>query len=133
MGFLSGSLRLPANVPKEQEESARRDAAGYYGLCSAVDENIGRLLAELDSLKLTDNTIVVFTSDHGQMLGSQGMDGIDLPFEESSRIPHAFEPLRRDQAGRDAGSRRCQVADSGNRPPVPYTPRAVLGRRKSGA
>jgi arylsulfatase A-like enzyme len=60
---------------------------GYYGLCAAADENPGRLLDELDAIGLVKDTIVVFTSDHGQMLWSHGVDEINLPFEESARIP----------------------------------------------
>lgn len=80
-------LRLRDNVPKSAEQTARQNLAGYYGLCSAVDENVGRLLGELEELGLASDTIVVFTSDHGHMLGSQGLDEIDLPYEESSGIP----------------------------------------------
>jgi arylsulfatase A-like enzyme len=67
--------RLRDNVPKSLESATRRNLAGYYGLCSAVDENLGRLLSELDNRGLANDTIVVFSSDHGQMLGSQGWTG----------------------------------------------------------
>jgi len=93
-------LHLRQNVPKSIEPAARQDMAGYYGLCSAVDENIGRLLKELDDRGLADDTIVVFTSDHGQMLGSQGLDSIDLPYEESSRVPLLIRYPRRMRAAR---------------------------------
>lgn len=92
-------LRLRENVPKSVEQAAKRNLAGYYGLCSAVDENVGRLLRELEDRGLADDTIVVFTSDHGQMLGSQGLDEIDLPYEESSRIPLLIRYPRRIRAG----------------------------------
>jgi len=80
-------IHLRPNVPERSEAEARKNAAGYYGLCTAVDENLGRLLAELDGRGMTEDTIVVFTSDHGHMLGSHGLDEIDLPYEESSKIP----------------------------------------------
>jgi arylsulfatase A-like enzyme len=92
-------LRLRENVPRSAEAATRRDLAGYYGLCSAVDENVGRLLRELDERGLAEDTIVVFTSDHGQMLGSQGLDGIDLPYEEASRVPLLIRYPRRIRAG----------------------------------
>jgi arylsulfatase A-like enzyme len=92
-------LRLRENVPKSVEQTARQNLAGYYGLCSAVDENIGRLLRELDDRGLADDTIVVFTSDHGHMLYSQGLDEIDLPYEESSGIPLLIRYPRRVRAG----------------------------------
>jgi len=80
-------LRLRENVPEANEAKARRDLSGYYGLCTAVDDNVGRLLHELDVLGLRENTIVVFTADHGEMLHSRGMESIDVPWEETSRIP----------------------------------------------
>ncbi|MCU1239041.1 MAG: hypothetical protein JWP63_7008 [Candidatus Solibacter sp.] len=92
-------LRLRDNVPKSAEPTARQELAGYYGLCSAVDENVGRLLKELEDRGLAENTIVVFSSDHGETLGSQGVDEIDRPYEESSRIPLLVRYPRRIRAG----------------------------------
>jgi arylsulfatase A-like enzyme len=82
-----GKIRLRPNVPEGSAAEARKNIAGYYGLCTAVDENLGRLLAELDSRGFTEDTIVVFTSDHGWTLGSHGLDEIDRPHEEASKIP----------------------------------------------
>jgi arylsulfatase A-like enzyme len=93
------ALRLRANVPTNAEQQTRKDLAGYYGLCSAVDENIGRLLAELQNLRIADDTIVVFTSDHGTMLGSHGLDEIDRPYEEATNIPLLLRYPRRIRAG----------------------------------
>lgn len=97
--YQAADLRLRPNVPKSAEEAARQSLAGYYGLCSAVDENVGRLLRELDDRGLADDTIVVFSSDHGETLGSQGVDEIDLPYEESSAIPLLIRYPRRIRAG----------------------------------
>ena len=83
----AGKIRLRPNVPESSAAEARKNTAGYYALCTAVDENLGRLLSELDTLGLTEDTIVVFTSDHGWTLGSHGLDEINQPFEETSRIP----------------------------------------------
>ena len=93
------ALRLRDNVPKSVEAEARRELAGYYGLCSAVDENIGKLLKELEDRGLAEDTIVVFTSDHGETLGSQGIDEIDRPYEESCGIPLLVRYPRRIRAG----------------------------------
>src|SRR5262249_26317467 len=81
------TLRLRDNVPGAAAVEARKNLAGYYGLCSAVDDCVGRLLATLDDRGLAEDTIVVFTSDHGETLGSHGVTEIDLPYEEASRIP----------------------------------------------
>jgi len=92
------SLKLRNNVPKNAEAEARKSLAGYYGLCSAVDECVGRLLATLDDRRLVDDTIVVFTGDHGESLGSHGVEEIDLPYEEVSRIPFLMRYPRRIRA-----------------------------------
>ena len=94
-------VTLRTNVPSRGEDEVRKNLAGYYGLCSAVDENVGRLLKELETLGLVEDTIVVFTSDHGHLLGSHGLDEIDLPYEESSRIPLLIRYPRRLPAGKD--------------------------------
>jgi len=52
-----------------------------------VDDNIGRLLARLDQLGLTDNTLVVFTADHGEMMGSHGMGSKMVFYKESVQVP----------------------------------------------
>lgn len=78
---------LRENVPASHAEQARKGLAGYYGLCTALDRQIGRLLRTLDEEQLTRDTIVVFTADHGDMLGSQGLDFKNEPYEESARIP----------------------------------------------
>lgn len=59
----------------------------YYGMCSQIDANVGRLLATLDRLGLADDTLVLYTSDHGDMQGSHGLTNKCLPYEESAGIP----------------------------------------------
>jgi arylsulfatase A-like enzyme len=93
--YQPGLIHLRPNVPENKQAEARQIAAAYYGLCTAVDENLGRLLAALDEQGLTEDTIVVFTSDHGVMLESQGLDSINLPYEESSNIPLLIRYPRR--------------------------------------
>lgn len=70
---------LPAPAMNEGEGSLgltddewRKVKAYYYALVSHVDDQIGRILAALDDLGLRDNTIVIFTSDHGEHLGDHG-------------------------------------------------------------
>jgi arylsulfatase A-like enzyme len=80
-------IGLRANVPTEQQANAQESYARYYALCSALDENIGRLVGALDQQHLAGDTIVVFTSDSGNMLGSQGLEDDNQPFEEAVRVP----------------------------------------------
>jgi arylsulfatase A-like enzyme len=65
----------------------RQAFQGYYGHISAVDAEFGRLLQKLDETGQAGNTIVVYTSDHGDMMGSHGYGGKRLPWEESCRVP----------------------------------------------
>jgi len=59
----------------------------YYALVKEVDDWVGQILDKLDELGLTDNTLAIFTSDHGEMLGSHGMRGKFCFYEESSHVP----------------------------------------------
>jgi arylsulfatase A-like enzyme len=52
-----------------------------------VDDQFGRILATLDRLKLSDDTIVVFTSDHGDMMGSHALMGKPHPYDEAFNTP----------------------------------------------
>jgi len=59
----------------------------YYAMVKEVDDWVGKILDKLDELGLSDNTLVVFTSDHGELLGAHGMRGKFVFYEESSHIP----------------------------------------------
>lgn len=61
--------------------------ASYYGLCSWLDNNIGKIMDVLDSSGLTDNTTVVYSSDHGDNVGARGLWGKSNMYEESAAIP----------------------------------------------
>jgi arylsulfatase A-like enzyme len=67
--------------------AGRKELAAYAAAVTAVDEQVGRLLKTLDDLGRADDTIVIFTSDHGDMLGSQGQRHKRKPWEESIRVP----------------------------------------------
>ncbi len=83
-----GFLLAPELVELEDpEQTLRAWTAEYYGAISSLDHNLGRLLDELDRLGIADDTIVVFTSDHGEMLGSHGQMFKVQPWDESVRIP----------------------------------------------
>jgi len=61
--------------------------AEYYGMVTAIDDATGKILRALDDLGLAENTIVLYSSDHGDMLGSQGERLKRKPWEESIRVP----------------------------------------------
>lgn len=70
------------------EATLRADMAVYYGMISFVDDQVGRILARLDSLGIADNTIVVFTTDHGHLLGQHGLTAKGtFHYEDLLRIP----------------------------------------------
>lgn len=71
-------------VTAEQVERARR---GYYGAVSLVDDHVGTILGALDEHGLAEETVTVFTSDHGDMLGERGLWYKMAPFEDSIRVP----------------------------------------------
>lgn len=80
---------------KNWEEGAKRggtakDIAGYYAAIACLDDQIGRVLKRLGDLGLRENTIVVFTSDHGNMLGSHRTFNKRKPWEESTNVPGIF-------------------------------------------
>ncbi len=60
---------------------------GYYAQVSSIDWNVGRLLAALDDAGEAKNTIVVFTSDHGEMFGAHGRRAKNIFYEEACRVP----------------------------------------------
>ncbi|KAE8147482.1 alkaline-phosphatase-like protein [Aspergillus avenaceus] len=84
-------------MPEERIKAARR---AYYAACTYVDDNVGKLLKVLDDCGLTDDTIIVFTGDHGDMLGERGLWYKMTWYENSARVPmivHApkrFAPTR---------------------------------------
>lgn len=61
--------------------------SNYYGLITEIDDWVGVILDKLDELGLAENTLVIFTSDHGEMLGAHGMREKNVFYEESSHIP----------------------------------------------
>lgn len=95
-------LKLSSNVPEESAEQARKELAGYYAHCSALDADFGRLLDTLAETGLDRNTIVIFTSDHGDMLGSRGMVRKQKPWAESLRVPFLIRHPRVDEPRRDS-------------------------------
>jgi arylsulfatase A-like enzyme len=82
-------LELRRNVPQVGWvlDRARRELAGYYAAIERIDWNMGRLRAALEELGLDNNTYIIFFSDHGDMLGSQGQFWKTNPWEEAIRIP----------------------------------------------
>jgi len=60
----------------------------YFGLITEIDHSTGAILAKLDDLGVSERTIIVLTSDHGDMMSSHGILGKQLIFEQSARVPY---------------------------------------------
>lgn len=85
--YANKALTLRPNVPPKDTTEARRALRGYYAHINALDDCIGRLEAAIKGANLDDNTIFVFTSDHGDMLYSQDQINKQKPWDESIRVP----------------------------------------------
>jgi len=78
------------HLPQDEiltKEEIRQTYGAYYGHITALDEQFGRLIQTLKATGQLDNTIVVYTSDHGDMVGSHGFFDKQLPYDESIKVP----------------------------------------------
>ncbi len=81
------ALAVPDNVPGPMRAAAAKMLCGYYAHCSALDDCVGNLLATLRDIGLESNTLLVFTSDHGDLLGAHGGRNKQQPYDECIRVP----------------------------------------------
>lgn len=76
-----------SRVPDQSDAQLAEMTANYYGMISLIDHNVGRILMALRDLGLADNTLVVYTTDHGDLLGNHGLylKG-PTPYEDLLRV-----------------------------------------------
>ena len=96
--FLPKRENVTLSTPQFKER-----ARVYFSHVAGIDRCVGRLLEALDAIGQRDNTVVVYTSDHGEMMGSHGLMSKNVPYEEATAIPfilrypdkisHRIEPL----------------------------------------
>ena len=107
------SHRLKREGDKRRYGSTEADfrelIAKYWGLVTQVDMSVGAILDKLESLGLSENTIVVFTSDHGDMMGAHRMVAKGVMYEESVRIPFLLKDPRMNSSQRNISERVSQV------------------------
>lgn len=106
----SGEMRAYAGIPSKgpvSDDTARHLIHGYYACVSYVDAQIGRLLDELDRLKLTENTIVILWGDHGWNLGEHTLWCKHSCYETSMQIPLIVRA-----PGIRGGQRRSELIES---------------------
>lgn len=111
---------------KHTPESLRKARSEYFAMISRIDDNVGKLMAKLDAMKLRENTVVVFTSDNGWMLGEHHLFAKGPFFyEELVRMPllvrypkfgHAGEKTDRLVSHVDFAPTFCELA--GISPPI---------------
>lgn len=98
-------IRLRENVPEDYRGRAEEDLRGYYAHIAALDEGLGRLLEAIDASGRAEDTLLIVTSDHGEMAWSHGLNHKLVPFDESIRVPF----LARWPAGLGPSARECPV------------------------
>ena len=91
------------DLPEKQVRAVR---AAYFGLLSEIDHQLGRVFSYLDDEGLWDDTLIVFTSDHGEHLGDHHLFGKPTYFDESFRVPLIIRA-----PGDEAGGTRGDVVD----------------------
>lgn len=82
------ALRYRNELDEELDElTLRRATATYYGLCSFTDDNVGTVLRAIDDAGLRETTRIIYTSDHGEMLGEHGLWGKSTMYESAVGVP----------------------------------------------
>lgn len=84
---------------QQTDDQLRRSLAGYYGNVSQMDANVGRVFDTLRELGLDENTVVVYTSDHGEMAGAHRMWTKHNMYEQSVNVPLVIRMPERIEAG----------------------------------
>ena len=95
MNWTSGAQFLPQTPRQEAEAIGARGAktlkAAYYAMIQLIDEQFGRMLAALEETGQRENTVIIFTSDHGETLGDHGLIQKGCRFYEGLvRVPLIF-------------------------------------------
>ncbi len=100
--FRDREIELRPNVPEGERAEAIKTLRGYYAHIAALDDCVARLLETLEAKGIADDTIFVFTSDHGDMHLSQGLRTKHCPWDESIRVPFLLRyPRALGRAGRE--------------------------------
>ena len=89
-GNFKGRDELLNSLPRKRSD-IKRDLATYYAVISYMDQQIGRIIHALDKSGQADNTIIVFSSDHGLALGSHGLMGKQNMYEHTINVPLIFK------------------------------------------
>jgi len=78
---------VPGWAPRQAKTLNAASMRKYFGMVKCIDDNVGKILGELDKLGLAERTIVVFTADHGDLCGEHGRHNKGVPYEASAKVP----------------------------------------------
>jgi arylsulfatase A-like enzyme len=113
-GFMGPTYHLN-NIHRFTPEKLRATMRAYYACISQIDYNLGLLFARLREMKLLESTWIIFTADHGEMLGDHHMGAKSVFFEGSGHIPLIVRPpatgWQADSRAGDADDRLACLAD----------------------
>jgi arylsulfatase A-like enzyme len=100
--YPQSELELRANVDEDKFPNVREELQGYYAHCTATDKAIGDIIQKIKDLGLYDNSVIIFTSDHGEMMASHGIRPKEkqFAFDESVKVPFL---IRYPNIGNSAG------------------------------
>jgi len=85
--YKKGQENLPPWADTKKQKMSQKAMTRYFGMVKCIDDNIGKILKVLKSSGQINNTIIVFTSDHGDLLGEHGRNNKGVPFEGSAKVP----------------------------------------------
>lgn len=106
MEFQNAS-RFGLHVP-DREDKLREFLAGYFGEVKLIDDSLGRIIKKLEDKGLLDNTVIVFSTDHGEYGGEHGLQHKNMIYETAYRIPMVIHWPK----GIEAGTRVDNVLDT---------------------
>jgi uncharacterized sulfatase len=108
--YLEGYANHGFHSHRIDEQVLRKNIAVYYGMVSFIDQQVGRILDTLDRLGIAENTIVLFTTDHGHFLGQHGLIAKGaFHFDDLIRIPMIVRYPARVPAGQTCSALQSQV------------------------
>ena len=86
--FTNYNFHLPSSA---NGKGIMKNMPRYFGMVKCIDDNVGKILDALKTAGVLDNTIVIFTSDHGEMAGEHSLINKGYPYEASARIPFIID------------------------------------------
>ncbi len=93
------ALAFHNGATRNRTALAEKHVRDYFAMITGVDEQIGRVIKTLEEQGLADNTIVVITSDHGEMMGSHGLMSKNVWYEEAINVPFIIKWPKKIAAG----------------------------------